>query len=160
MWNFFNVFTQKRQQKGPETRKNQSGYWIVSLRYRQKKGRKSMFPVRNFAFPQHKHTLTTAEIRDSWNGKLSETCKKKCSASLVKAATETWKTVMYPLTQTRVCRCVSSTESGVSAMFKFTDSCFFVMCYDSELSLMPAFLLVPICLYYAFYKSAKRQSSD
>lgn len=24
-----------------------------------------MFPVRNFAFPQHKQTLTIAEIRDS-----------------------------------------------------------------------------------------------
>ena len=59
----------------------------------------------------------------------TEICRKhvkKCSGSVETAATETWETVMYPLTETRVCRCVSATESRVSTMFKFTDTWFFV----------------------------------
>ena len=53
----------------------------------------------------------------------TEICRKhvkKCSGSVENAATETWETVMYPLTETRVCRCVST-------MFKFTDTWFFVL---------------------------------
>ena len=61
----------------------------------------------------------------------TEICRKhvkKCSGSVENAATETWETVMYPLTETRVCCCVSATESSVSTMFKFTDTWFFVLC--------------------------------
>ena len=53
---------------------------------------------------------------------------KKCAGSLENTATETWETVMYPLTETRVCRCVSATESRVSTMFTFTDTWVFVLC--------------------------------
>ena len=35
---------------------------------------------------------------------------KKCSGSIVKAATERWKTIMYPLTETHICPCVSRME--------------------------------------------------
>ena len=60
----------------------------------------------------------------------TEICRKhvkQCSGSVENAATETWETVMNPLTETRVCRCVFATESRVSTMFKFTDTWFFVL---------------------------------
>ena len=87
--------------------------------------RNNRFPVRNVAFPQHKHTLLTiAEIRDSWNLLIP----KKVFRLRCKRSDENMKNRMYPLTETRFCRCVSATESPVSAMFKFTDTWFFVLC--------------------------------
>ena len=77
--------------------------------------------------------ITIAEIRDSWNGNLSETWKK-CSASVENAATETWQTVMYPLTETCVSRWVSTTVPRVSAMSKSPDSWYFVLCIDWQLT--------------------------
>ena len=75
----------------------------------------------------------------------TEICRKhvkKCSGSVENAATETWETVKYPLTETHVCRCVSATESRVSTMFKFTDTWFFVLwnsVYAEERELLNVF---------------------
>ena len=73
------------------------------------KERNNRFRVRNFSFLQYKHTLmiketVIPEMEICWKH------VKKCSGSIVKAATERWKTIMYPLTETHICPCVSRME--------------------------------------------------